>query len=593
MKHKIIISILSCGLCFVLLLLGFNINVSGNPASVNAASKEVHIDAYLDDKAERIIVKADAKGNVMNDIQIWGDYGKGWFLIKNYNENTKDNKFVWDLKTLASSNESYWEKNQFGDTDLFKIYVRYKPENGDNAAEFYKRFYLGEIKKQDVQLTTNAELKEYAPVSHDFPVVVTCGDEVELHLETNENPNQYSVKIIGDGYEVVFDEPKEGGYVYKWTPKETGTFYISVFDSNKKLVLQRKVHVNSINNQYLQLDNLSIQTENDIVYVRLKVADTRPEDFSEDEDIGKQLKFVISEPQVWSKTIKNYGDLVRYDKESETYEINEEDDSFSFGSGNYYITASIKSRYSIEPDDIIGKTYSKNTINADKFNISFIVNNGNKDGNGYYKLSNNEKKPLEFIFTADGGQDGCEYAFFLLDARGKRIVKDYSTEKSFSWIPTDPGKYRIYARIRKIGTNTNLPNSYEKEVYTEIWIRNNDSKPIQINEVEINGNVWKLEDGRVKQVEDGESIKARALNVININAAPIQGNASQNSLMYKVVYSMKGYSSAISPYTFSNHIPFYFKSSGECLLIILVKDSISGSWEVYWKIPINIVSAQE
>jgi hypothetical protein len=553
MKRRVIKTVLSCGLCFVLFLSGFSINVSGDLDSVDLASASANIDAYLKDNKTKIAVDVkpiDNNRNTMVWTQIWGNYGKGWFLIKDYGNAEDKHSFTWDLKNIASNNESYWNKETLKDTHLFKIYVRYKPADEDNPGELYKRFYLGD-NKQDVQLTTNNELnKEYGPVSYDFPVVVTCGDEVELYLEAEEKSEKYSIKITEDNsneYTVTSDGTDGGTYI--WIPEKTGTFYISVYDSKGNLVLQRKVHVNSSNGEYLQLDNISIETENNVVYVRLKVANTRPSDFYG--NVENQLKFVISEPYVWSKTIKNYGDAVTYNPDEDTYEINEEDENFTFGSGIYSVTASIKSPHSIEPEDIISKTYSKNTANIDKFEMTYEVKNGNKDGNGYYHQTGNE--PLEFVFKVSEGQEGCEYAFFILDARGKRMVKEYSDDKEFSWRPADPGKYRIYARIRQKGTNTNLPNSYEKEVYTEIWVRMGGYRSVQINEVEINGNVWEVKDGKVELIETGQSIKAHALNIINIDAITKQGN-DNSSLMYKVVYKMKGYLSPISPYTFSNHI---------------------------------------
>jgi hypothetical protein len=243
--------------------------------SINAAdqlaSEKVSINAFLHN--ENIVVTVTPEnqnnGNTMNSTQIWGDYGNGWFLIKDYGSNSdEDQKFTWDLVTLDNDSESYyWDKDRklfcytsdkHGEMDLFKIYVKYKKDfsqnsNKDNTLEFYKTFYLGDS-KQDVQLTTDSELEQYAPVSQDFPVIVTQNTMVELYVDAAKDPESYSVKIIGDNYmQNVSTDPDNtigNKSTFYWIPDKCGTFYIAVYDSDSNLVLKRKVHVNSSNNEY-------------------------------------------------------------------------------------------------------------------------------------------------------------------------------------------------------------------------------------------------------------------------------------------------------------------------------------------------------
>jgi len=605
MKRYFTIIILAIVLCIMSPIPQISIN-----AANETITERITIDAYIYDNSIIITVtpeKQDEKndnsnnGNTMNKTQIWGEYGKGWFLIKDYgNEKGGNQQFVWDLKTLNTDNESYYwdEQSQSfryvnGRTDLFKVYVKYKKDfspndSKDNKVELYKTFYLGEY-KQDVQLTTSEELDEYVPVSKDFPVLVTQGDRVELYVDAKEEPELYSVKIIGDNNYIqnvnTIDgagDDQENKKTFEWIPDECGTFYIAVYDSSQQIVLKRKVYVNSSNDEYLQLNDLSISNENSVVYIRLKVADTRP--IGSDENINNLMKIVISEPNVWSKTIKNYGDIVNYDAISDTYEINEERENFSFGSGNYYVTASIKGPHSIEPEDTIGKSYSKSGIDTTSFQMTWRCISGKLNNDGSYsKLG---KAPLVFHFEVNECQDNCEYAFFLSDARGKRLVQDYSEDRDFEWSPADPGKYSIFARIRQKGINSNLPNSFEKEVNIEVWVAYPD-KRIVLNEIVMNGNKWSVENGEAVLVDIGESIKAHTLNIIEIDAE-CKGNPEKSSLMYKVSYIDDGHYNQTTPYTFSNYIPFYPRSAGQHSLIVMVKDSISGSWEDQCEILINI-----
>jgi hypothetical protein len=595
-----------------LLVVGMGLIFLFPQISINAAdqlaSEKESINAFLHN--ENIVVTVTPEnqnnGNTMNSTQIWGDYGNGWFLIKDYGSNSDDEqKFTWDLVTLDTSNDSYyWDKDRglfcytsdkHGEMDLFKIYVKYKRDfsqnsNKDNTLEFYKTFYLGDS-KQDVQLTTNSELEQYAPVSQDFPVIVTQNTMVELYVDAAKAPESYSVKIIGDNYmQNVSTDPDNtigNKSTFYWIPDKCGTFYIAVYDSDSNLVLKRKVHVNSSNNKYLKFDNLLINTRNSVTYIRLKVAGTRPEGFNE--EINTRLKIVVSEPSVWSKTIKNYGDIVAYDENSGFYEINEEGENFKFGSGNYYISASIKTPNSVEPEDSIGRYHSSNRIDVDDFNMIWICESGESNNDGSYSKKGNN--PLKFEFVVNKCQDDCEYAFFLSDARGtNRMVKDYSDVKIFEWSPADPGEYKISARIRKKGQNSNLPNSYEKEVYTEIRIAHPDN-PIAIEKVKINDNEWEFDNGEGKLVKSVDSIKAHSLKAIEI-IADCRGNVEKSSLMYKVSAVRNGYYYVGGPYTVSNNIPFYFRNPGEYRLIVMVKDSLSGSWEDKCVILINVVDEE-
>lgn len=240
----------------------------------------------------------------------------------------------------------------------------------------------------------------------------------------------------------------------------------------------------------------------------------------------------------------------------------------------------------VEPDDVIRKSYKQSGVDIVDFKVGWSCVNGKPDKDGSYSLKS--KEPLLFNFQVKEHKEQYEYAFFLQDARGKRLVKNYSQSTNFSWSPADSGEYIVFARIRhkqKLGT---LPNSYEKEVSIPIRIVDTNMS-VNIQKVRLNGNEWIIDNGQVAISVGGKVIQSHTLNVIEVEAIKTgDGNKEADHLMYKVYAEGKGYTYPLTPYTFSNIIPIYPKSSGEYHLIVMVKDSLSGSQEDQCEILINV-----
>ncbi len=590
--YKIILAIALIATCIICSSTTVNLCV--------AAKDDVTLSASL--QGNFIIVEATGSGNPIMDTQIWGDYGRGWFLIKDYNEGNKS--FSWNLTTLHKENESYFlngNNYKFVDTDMFKIYVR-NSTNKDNVKELYKTFYLGSS-KQDIQLIAEGyEETDFGTVHQDFPIVVEQNVEVELQLNVGDNSKKYFVKIIGDNY--TKDLYNNDGKNLNWTPEESGTFYIAVYDDQNQMLLKRKVYVNSENNEYLQLGNLDIGSNAEKgVYVRLTVKETRPTGYSE--DINKSLKFTISESSVWSRTIKDYGDYVS--EMAGAYEISEKYDGFELSSGIYNITSYIKTPHSIEYDDVIRKVYQKSGVEGLEFEVTKVCKSENgqivtPDKDGKYPLQPSGKT-LSFTFTvvAPDNTGKYEYAFFLNDARGKRMVKKYATNNNisdnieFKWTPAEPGQYTVYARIRETfdgERNINpLPNSYEKEIAFPIHIEQT-NLDVYLTGVKIEENEWTVTDGGAVADTSNTALTSHKLNIIEVRAEKKQGNEpkhNKNRLMYKVYAVNKGYMYSLGNYSFSNVIPFYPKSTGQYRLIIMVKDVESGSEEDKCEILVDVV----
>lgn len=595
-KNKVVIMLMTGVCCLV-----FSGLITKNVKVLSSSNENVTISAFLQN--ENIIIETipNSKannGNTMNKTQIWGDYGQGWFLIKDYGNNKengsgkdKNQKFQWNLRQLDEYNESFYWNNASNsyqydkqETDMFKIYVVYKKDfsqghKKNNYEELYKTFYLGGA-KQEVQLTTDHEMTEFVPISYDFPVVVTQGSKVELYLNAPFKRNTYKVIITGDNYtdtvvEKVVSNTSGEQKVYDWVPKECGTFNIAVYDVNSGvIVLKRKVHVNSDNNQYLQLGDLEISNIDNVVYVRLQVEDTRPN--GDMGPIENNLKFTVFEPHVWSKTIKSYGDTVTFNSDLNRYEINELYDDFPMGLGLYHIGAYIKAKHSLEPDDVIVKSFRKSERDKTPFKLTCNSVVGKKNSDGSYQYKKNEL--MIFHFVAEGPESGYEYAFFLHDARGKRLIQDYSFARDFFWRPVDPGNYTISARMRNANHQSGqLRNAYEAEEAETIKISKPNSK-IKITNVKIGNNEWKVSEGKPALTSYGAPLQSHTQYAIQITAEN-NGNNEKGALMYKTYVISKGYYYPTSQYTFSNVIPIYTKNPGEYRIIVMVKDSISGAEE--------------
>ena len=59
---------------------------------------------------------------------------------------------------------------------------------------------------------------------------------------------------------------------------------------------------------------------------------------------------------------------------------------------------------------------------------------------------------LTWIAAASGASAPMDYQFWLFDARGWRIVQQYSPDRSWTWTPVDAGTYAIQAWMRPVGS---------------------------------------------------------------------------------------------------------------------------------------------
>ncbi|SKA93903.1 hypothetical protein SAMN05443428_11512 [Caloramator quimbayensis] len=432
------------------------------------------------------------------------------------------------------------------------------------------------LNKSSVQITTDMDktLSNYLTYSSilNFPVTVLNPKEANIYVTPADK--NYTVKIIGDnGYErTAIKSSDKDGERYCWLPDKVGIFKIVVMKGNDVLS-QRKVYVNNVNNKYLQLEYIQVDTQNPSnIAIKTKVSDLP--NIEDKLYKNKIFKFVVGEKDMWYKTIKNYGDIVQEEKSrcnnKSIYKVDENEGNFKFNSGIYHVGVFAKSPSSIEYEDTKFTFYKKQGLN----NISLKIEATPVEGElNKYKFKILVTSP-ETLDTSN-----LEYAFLLWDEHGMTKLRDYSenNELEAPFKAYGAGRYVIYGRVRQKPSSPeqNLPNSYEAEASYVLDIKSQNNVEIKDAKITVceaknglgnNGYIYhELKNGKVKSHE---------MNYIIITA---QSN-NNATLYYKAYVSHDNYFYSLCDYTTNNIIPFYpKKDSGEYKITVLVKDAYSNS----------------
>lgn len=576
--------------------------------------------------------------------------------------------YDWDLKAIDTKNESYYNNRLQGNTGEYKVYVKYKDKPNQNKyQEKFKTFYLSENLKNQASIITSFDmgngmwngwynqnknlllnLENEISASNNknktqlnfnknildfiknpieevvkysiYPTVANQNCPFLIFTDTENSGGDYVVSIKGDnGYNEI---PKDiswtvGRNLWLWVPKDSGIFNIVVKNNTTEITTTRKVYVNSWNDQYLQLENLATWTEESgETSVGAKIATGRPTGFNTDED--KAMKFVISEPYVWSKTIKNYGQHVEKSSAGDYsgyYYINENTEEFEFKSGYYGVAAYIKGKNSIEFEDGIAKD-----VDLRDETLKKLMSNIKITANPNVEPTSTFEKHQRFTFTIEVDENEIpkgvelEYSFLVWDARGKKMIQKYSREKTFAWKPADSGEYVVYGRVRQVTDETDkLPNSYEKEMAIPVKIIDDEVSNVTITKAKIDnkeignkGNPSIINKSVANHQMHYIDITAKYSDEKLLNEVASQEDSKgkdkdkdkcppvvtpttiKDRLMYKAYATHDGVFMALNDYSPNNILPFYPKSKGEYKILVLVKDSLSGSEEVREEYIINV-----
>lgn len=552
--------------------------------------------------------------------QVWLNYNTSPIIIKPYdaktNYNRSENYFQWTTN-IKNINDNLISPKNF---KTFSIYVKYKY----STKSFSKTFFCIDNEIRDFNLFTSNDIPDLSSQSiieedwvHDylqvqkkykftdeilkkshFPAVAQVGKTFYMLVFLNSD-EECSIEIKGDNnYSYKLNDLKSNvkGYV-QWIPDKTGNFKIIVTKKlkNYNIILEKKLYVNSSDGKYAQITNLDTNQSSKSVTATLS------ENFPKDND-KVQMRFTVSDPGVWTRTIKDYGQNYYGKKESvsisegekyftrdKTYQESNNDQLY-FHNGNYKVTSYIKYPNSIEYDD--AKATIVNFQNCTKFKPMYL--------DLKYKKNKNE-----YSFTATAYEDSThkikynsnsdlEYAFILRDCNGDKLVRNYESDNTWTWKLSEPlalGNYSVYVKARFKADNPNnnynnnihdenpleLPNSYE--AIASIPIKNSrNPKNININYVLLNNQLAFYNDRSCNL-----SINDHTLYTIDV-----QPTNEKNTNLYKVYSVHQGVMRLLQGYSPNNLIPFYPQSEGNYKLIVLVKDVSSGAQETKKEIDLTV-----
>jgi hypothetical protein len=486
----------------------------------------------------------------------------------NWSELSDEEWHNWvDKSCMDFSEESC--KNSEKSINSGKLDIDKNDFSGENWDNPNYDSILKALKNRVIKTEYPAVLRQYIPFS------IYCNKK-----------GDYTIKIVGDNnYEVELYRCFRNIWIGRMC--RSGIFNIVVMNDGKVLK-KRKVYVNSWNNEYLQLEDLKID-DGENTHVRAKLETDRPCGFDEEED--EIMKFVIGEPGVWSRTIKNYGEQIR--EENGYYEIDEDSENFKFNNGTYSVGAFVKGRHSIEYEDVKFMNYRKSGLEGLKLKLEVTKTDSSKIKDGKYPVGSKFTFKLIVEGISDEDKEKLEISFFRdneqrqdVKVKGYRDFKEDSEANILQWSPAKSGKYVITARVRQKGGH-NLPNSYEAHAAYPVEIYSDDVGNIEIKNVYI-GNCWKLCGEEISKAD----VISHEMNFIDI-CADYKNNkkCGKNKLMYKAYAVHDGYYRILGEYSKANVIPFYPKSYGKYKIVILVKHVNSGSYEAKRTFDINVRKA--
>ena len=131
--------------------------------------------------------------------------------------------------------------------------------------------------------------------------------------------------------------------------------------------------------------------------------------------------------------------------------------------GVYQVFASVKDTECISISDGVVKTITVARAAGDAVELPSVTFESSADGIVYAPLADlDSASKTEYIKITAGLDAGIEYSFWKLDARGLRLVQDYSIDNDLVWRPMQAGYYNIVVRVRAIdfaGTDASYEDS--------------------------------------------------------------------------------------------------------------------------------------
>jgi len=452
----------------------------------------------------KVNVKAKPAKNLL--YQIWGEDAGGWKLIKAYDSNSTVN---WE-PALTKDNR-YSVQARIKDAKTGVVYdqeVRQITCHSSNVLKIDR-------------ITTNSTTEGFGEVRK--PVIVTVfasgSKPIYYKFEVSENTKNKK-RITGNSF--------NRSRTFVWMPQSAGSYELKVSVRNKDNTQTDEMtmiyNITSKKYIYPEFEDMSIATD-ESGKVSINLTDIPRSGFSE------LYKLTAGEHMRKPLITDGYKDSKSFSWKPDK-------------SGVYEFVSFVKDSGSVNADDVVRKEYriSKpdvGTVKLDSLTLS-------KE-----ELVQPVGTTMEFIANASGG-DELQYSFWRLEAKGYRLIQEYSTEKTFSWKPLDPGVYTILARVKDVKSG-----SYEDQKSVTYRITDGTTSDIKIDKVAVSG-----------------SKKKGVLHTISVKAS------GSNDLMYKFQISDELNSwktlKEFSPDSTCSWLP---KHARKYNIIIWVKDAKSGSYE--------------
>jgi hypothetical protein len=439
-------------------------------------------------------------------IQLWGEDATGWNLIKPF-----------DAYPVAK-----WRPTTTTD-DRYRVQAR------------IKRTLTGKVVDQETVLfqVESTEFKVSDITAN--PAEPVRGKLVTLSAEATTFSNvKYHFEVSNAaGFYKDFGTLETN--TVNWTPNAKGLFNVKVTATNKdnvEAVREEEINVLDRNYVFPEISDVSITTDPDgkVNVVAQNVA----------RDGVDLFGFSIGESMRDGQTKRDFA-------ESNQFEW------LATKPGIYEVRTLIKDENSIETEDKLIKKLVVARKDGKTVSIQNVVLS-------HPELIQNRNTIITFNVEATGG-DNLEYSFWRLEDKGYRLIKDYSNDPIFTWVPANPGVYDIVCRVKD-----KTSGAFEDQKSFTYTIEDPSTSEIVLPMPTLTG---------TKKKGFTQTIKANA--------------TGSNNLLYQFwVDDGRAGARILQPFSPNNVLKFVPKYARNYKVTVWVKDAFSGSYEEQQVVQLDI-----
>lgn len=454
----------------------------------------------------KVDIKTSSKNNLL--CQIWGNDANGWTLIKSF-----DSSFTTNWEPSPTKDDRYCVQARIKDANTGKVFdqkVQQITCHGPDVLRIDK-------------ITTNSSIEGFGKVGQPVKVTVSASGSKAIYYKfevSEENKVTKSKKLM-------FWNKFNNSKTFVWVPKNAGSYEIKVSVRNRDNTEtdEMKMTYSITSKQYIYPEFTDVSVNSDASgKVILNTTEVARPGFSQ------LYKFTVGEDMRTPIVASN----------KTTKDFSWEPDK----SGVYQFSAYVKDSKSVAFDDSAKEVYRVSKPDVGNVSIDSL-------DLSHTELTQPKGTTFNFNASASGGNE-LLYSFWRCEAKGFRLIQDYSEQQTFTWTPVDPGVYNILTRVKDVKSG-----SYEDQRSVTYRITDDTTSDIKISNVAISDN-----------------LKKGSNKVISVTAS------GSNDLMYKfqIVDDISGWKllKEFSPDSKCNWFP---KHARDYKIIVWVKDAISGSYE--------------